>query len=448
MARPSFQAPAGTRNLYPDDAARRRYLTEAWRDASLRHGFEEIAGPTFEHLELYTVKSGEGITSELFSFRRAGGETDYALRPEFTPTLARMYGAKASSLPKPTKWFTAGPYFRAERPQRGRLREFLQWNADIMGGEPADLPRYDAEIIACCIDLLADLGLPSADVTVKISDRGLVTGAMRELGVAEADIERALTLLDRRDRTPAPEFEARCREIGLDAARLADTLALREKEANAALAALEQGDEPAPSAFLDSLLGGAVRHLAQMGAARWCAFDFSIVRGLAYYTGMVFEVVVEGERAVAGGGRYDGLVELMGGPPTAAVGFAMGDAVLALVLEDKGLMPQGADLLDRIARAPAPVRPQAFVIAGAEALDPVATRLVADLRRAGVHARRSYKSTRNLGKLLKEASQQQARFAVIIEDESRATVKDLSAGAERAAALGEIADLVAGPAAP
>src|SRR5690606_2630809 len=117
------------------------------------------------------------------------------------------------SLPRPTKWFTAGPYFRAERPQRGRLREFLQWNADILGGEPADLPRYDAEIIAVCIDLLAALGMPAGDITVKISDRSLVTRAMTELGVSEGDLEAALTLLDRRDRLPPDEFATRAKAI-------------------------------------------------------------------------------------------------------------------------------------------------------------------------------------------------------------------------------------------
>jgi histidyl-tRNA synthetase len=442
MARRSFQAPTGTRDLYSEDAARRRYLTEAWRDVSLIHGFDEIAGPTFEHLELYTVKSGEGIVSELFSFRRAGGETDYALRPEFTPTLARMFAARAGSLPRPTKWFTAGSYFRAERPQRGRLREFLQWNADILGGEPADLPRYDAEVIACCIDLLATLGLPSSDISVHISDRSLVTRAMRDLGVSEPDIESALALLDRRDRLPPDEFAARAGAIGLDPSRLAETLKSREDEANAALAALEQGADPAPSPFLETPLAAMTRDLARAGVARWCQFDFSIVRGLAYYTGMVFEVVVGGERAVAGGGRYDGLVELMGGPPTPAVGFAMGDAVLSLVLEDRGLLPEGAELLDRIARAPAPVRPRAFVVTGDEALDPVVMRLVADLRRAGAHARRSYKTTRNIGKLLKEASQLHARFAIIIEDESRATIKNLDDQTQREAALSEVAPIV------
>src|ERR1051325_11337269 len=173
----AFQAPKGTRDLYPIDAARRRVVLEAWRSAVIRHGFEEIDGPIFEHLDLYTVKSGEGIVSELFSFERFGGEKTFALRPEFTPTLARMYAAKAASMPKPTKWFWTQNCFRAERPQRGRLREFYQWNCDIIGNEqdPGAQARADAECIACCVDLLELVGLTPQHVRVRVNDRGVVS---------------------------------------------------------------------------------------------------------------------------------------------------------------------------------------------------------------------------------------------------------------------------------
>ena len=151
--------------------ARLRYIQDAWRRTSINHGFDEIDGPTFEHLDLYTVKSGEGIVSELFSFERFGGEKTFALRPEFTPTLARMYAAKAASLPKPTKWFWQQNCYRAERPQRGRLREFCQWNCDIIGD---DSPAADAECIACCVGVLESLGLTPRDVRIRISHRAIV----------------------------------------------------------------------------------------------------------------------------------------------------------------------------------------------------------------------------------------------------------------------------------
>lgn len=174
----SFQAPKGTRDFYPAEMARRRYIERAWREVSIRHGFEEIDGPAFEHRELYEAKSGEGILGEMFGVfsgkdpeqvAAAGqGKAEFGLRPEFTPTLARMYAAKASSLPKPTKWFWQQNCFRAERPQRGRLREFLQWNVDVLG---ADVAHGDAEVLAVCVALLRELGLEDADVRVRIGHR-------------------------------------------------------------------------------------------------------------------------------------------------------------------------------------------------------------------------------------------------------------------------------------
>lgn len=440
----SFQPPTGTRDLYPEDALRRRYITEAWRNASIRHGFEEIDGPTFEHLDLYTVKSGEGIVSELFSFERFGGEKKFALRPEFTPTLARMYAAKAGSLPKPTKWFMAGPFFRAERPQRGRLREFLQWNVDYLGldidwtkksdaldsvseeGIAEAKARADAEVIACCVDMFAALGLKGADITVRISDRSILQDALVSRGVAPQNITPALALLDKQGKLPPAEFAAQASAIGLDVNALAASVGEVQSRANACLAELERtGCDAAPSDAAAPMLS-LVRALSSAGVAHWCEFDFSIVRGLAYYTGMVFEVIVDGERAVAGGGRYDNLIELFGGPPTPAVGFGMGDVVLSLVLKDKGLLPEGKTLLEKLSEPAPSLRPDVFVIAspneGCEAQVPA---VLARARRAGLHARRSYKSTRNIGKLLKDAASQFARFALIIETPDTCTLKNL-----------------------
>ena len=174
--------PKGTRDFYPAEMAIRRHIERAWREASTCFGFEEIDGPTFEHLELYTAKSGEGIVNELFSFRRAGGENDYALRPEFTPTLARMVAARAGSLPVPVKWFAIPNMFRAERPQRGRLREFFQWNVDLLGLEG---PAIDAEVIGVAVGALARLGLGPADVRVKISHR-VAAASVRAAAIASA----------------------------------------------------------------------------------------------------------------------------------------------------------------------------------------------------------------------------------------------------------------------
>ena len=407
--------PKGTRDLYPLEAARRRFLTETWRKTALNHGFDEVDGPTFETLDLYTVKSGEGIVSELFQAYsgkspeeveqvRASGQAPFALRPEFTPTLARMYASKANALPRPTKWFSVGPFFRAERPQRGRLREFLQLNVDVIGlegdvtAENAEArARMDAECIACCVGTLGAFGLSPRDTRVKVSNRELVADVIIECGVDAARLDDVFALLDKRPKMPTDVFSDQAASIGFDDSLFDKTTA--EMSADPVLADV----------------------YADLGLSEWIDHDFSIVRGLAYYTGTVFEVIAEGERAVAGGGRYDNLIELFGGPPTPAVGFAMGDVVLTNLLQDKGLMPSDEELM-----ACAGARPDVFVISGGETFDGEVQGLLARLRREGLHARRSYKSTRNVGKLLKEASA--ARFAVIVGDDVR--VKSFDSGDE------------------
>lgn len=436
-----FQSPKGTRDFYPVEMAVRRRIEAAWRDASIAFGFDEIDGPTFEHLELYTAKSGEGIVNELFSFRRAGGSDDYALRPEFTPTLARMAAARAAQLPVPIKWFAVPNFFRAERPQRGRLREFYQWNVDLLGAEG---PAIDAEVIGVAVAALARLGLKHTDVRVKISHRVAAAKLVRALGVAEESVAGAFELLDRRDKMPPEEFTTRAAALGL----AGDALARFE---SAVRTRVQVGED---LGALASAAGIAADELGELAALRdalvaadlapWCEFDLGIVRGLAYYTGTVFEIheASGGERAIAGGGRYDGLVELFGGPKTPAMGFGMGDVVLGLVLADRGLLPKdGNELLPR---------PDAFVVsAGEPAADAELPRLVARLRADGFHVRHSYKATRNVGKLLADASKQRARFAVILGAEladGRAMLKDLASGEQRPVALAELANLLRAPA--
>ena len=436
-----FQSPKGTRDFYPAEMAVRRRIEAAWRDASVAFGFDEIDGPTFEHLELYTAKSGEGIVNELFSFRRAGGSDDYALRPEFTPTLARMAAARAAQLPVPIKWFAVPNFFRAERPQRGRLREFYQWNVDLLGAEG---PAIDAEVIGVAVAALARLGLKYTDVRVKISHRVAAAKLVRALGVAEESVAGAFELLDRRDKMPPEEFTKRAAALGL----AGDALARFE---SAVRTRVQVGED---LGVLASAAGIAAEELGELAALRdalvaadlasWCEFDLGIVRGLAYYTGTVFEIheASGGERAIAGGGRYDGLVELFGGPKTPAMGFGMGDVVLGLVLADRGLLPKdGNELLPR---------PDAFVVsAGEPAAVAELPRLVARLRADGLHVRHSYKATRNVGKLLADASKQRARFAVILGAEladGRAMLKDLASGEQRPVVLAELSNLLRAPA--
>ncbi|MEM8495458.1 MAG: histidine--tRNA ligase, partial [Planctomycetota bacterium] len=395
-----IQGPPGTRDFYPQDMAWHRHLLDAWRRVSVRNGFEEVDGPIFETLELYKVKSGEGIVSELFSFRRTGGKTDFAIRPEFTPTLARMVAAKASALPKPIKWFATPNFCRAERPQRGRLREFWQWNVDLLG---LDTPAADAEVIFTCVDLLAELGLDASQVKVKISHRDVVRQVLEKLGVAGDKLGDAFVLLDKRDKLPPDEFTKLAGGLGLNEHKVARFEEVcRRKYASGDL------DHLARSLAMDTPPEDLVALDAQLrafGIADWCEYDLGIVRGLAYYTGTVFEVheATGVERAIAGGGRYDKLIELFGGPKMPGIGFGMGDVVLSNVLADKGLIP------DEVGD-----RPDAFVFAVDDAGAASVPGIVSELRRAGLHARMTYKTTRNVGKLLKDATACNARFAVMV----------------------------------
>ena len=397
----AYQAPKGTRDFFPADLAALHHIETAWRNASINAGFDEIDGPTFEHLELYTVKSGEGIVSELFSFTRSGGDVDYALRPEFTPTLARMAAAKGRSLTLPTKWFGIPSHFRGERPQRGRLREFKCWNVDLLG---IDKPSADAEVIATAIRGLETLGLTSKDVVVRISHRDVVLKMLLDGGIAQDKLDIALTLLDKREKMPPEAFAEKLTEHGLDAS------------------AFSQFDET-PTVEHEALVALQLE-LDAWGISDWCAIDFNIVRGLAYYTGMVFEIHERSgeERAIAGGGRYDGLVEMFGGPAMPAVGFGMGDVVLSLVLRDKGLLGDGTELLPR---------PDVFVVSAGGDADAHVSNTVASLRNAGLHVRMSYRATRNVGKLITEASKSNTRFTVILGEElenGKVVVKNMDSG--------------------
>lgn len=420
---PKIQPPKGTRDFYPPEMAWHQHLMDIWRRVSIRNGFEQVDGPIFETLDLYKVKSGEGIVSELFSFRRTNGKTDFAIRPEFTPTLARMVAQQANSLPKPIKWFCTPNFCRAERPQRGRLREFWQWNVDLLG---LDTPAADAEIIFTLVDFLAECGLTKDQVKVKISHRDVVSEILGKLGVPREKLVDAFNLLDARDKMTPEEFTEGAAALGMDASKVErfEQVCRRKYPAGDLphlARSLAMDEAPADLAALDT-------ELSAFGIADWCEYDLGIVRGLAYYTGTVFEVheTTGVERAIAGGGRYDKLIELFDGPPTPAVGFGMGDVVLTNLLTDKGLIPDNVM-----------PRPDAFIFAANDDAAPQVAGIAAQLRRAGLHARMSYKATRNVGKLLKDAEKARARFAVIVGDEIQ--LKNLETGEQSTVAADQLA---------
>lgn len=332
----------GFRDFYPEQLAERSYVMRAWREVARRYAFQEYDGPPLEPLELYTAKSGEEIVGQLYNFVDKG-ERPVALRPEMTPTFARMVGARASSLRKPTRWFTIPQLFRYERQQKGRLREHYQLNVDIVG-EPG--VAADAELVACAIDICRELKLSASEVVVRVSDRRLMHAYLAALGVAEESVPAVLAVVDKLGRQPAAIAAEKLTAVGLTEPQVASVLAIGEATITDVRDVLSGiGDDAARRDAL-ALVANVETLFASVGelvpdGREWLRFDLSIVRGLAYYTGLVFELFDRsGEfRAICGGGRYDNLLGALGGASLPAVGFGMGDVVLTELLRARGLLP-------------------------------------------------------------------------------------------------------------
>ena len=405
----TFRAVKGTRDFYPDEMRVRNWIADAWRRVSLRNGFEEYDAPIFEYLDLFTVKSGEEIAEQLFHFTDRGGR-DLAIRPEITPSLARMVAAKINALPRPIKWFSIPRLCRAERPQRGRLREFFQWNIDVIG---VDSVQADVECIYTCIDFLREVGLTPADVKLHVGSRPLVISLLSGRGVSEANLDAALLALDKRPKVPHEAFAEMCVKAGLADEAIDEICDILDTPSDRVIDRLLEMDGLEEQA---ADLRALSESLDAMGVGEYVTLDLHIVRGLAYYTGVVYEALAEGERAVAGGGRYDNLLQLVGGPAVGATGFGMGDVVLGLLLDEKGKLP--AELRERSV--------EIFAVAGGEESVPAMLSAVGRLRQGGVSAEYSFKQT-GVGKQLKEASKRGASRALIVHGD-KAALKDLGSG--------------------
>lgn len=398
----TFKSLPGFREFYPEDCSVRNFIFSRWRDAARRFNFLEWDAPALEPLELFTEKSGEEIVSQLFNFEDKGGRK-VSLRPEMTPSLARLVAARAGSLRRPIKWFGIGENYRYEKQQRGRLRAFYQYNADILGEAGCSA---DAEIIALCVESLCAFGLSSDDFCIRLSDRTLWFLFLESLGIAdEAVAVKVLSVADKLERVAHEGLVEMMRDAlaGTDS-DAAETLAkIRKFVGIADFAALEKyfdGNEKLKSRLDDwrVLLG----LLSALGVGDFIRVDLTIVRGLAYYTGFVFEafqLVGEG-RALAGGGRYDKLVKKLGGPDMPAVGFGMGDVTLRNLLEQQDLLPQLADVPDFYA----------IVLGDENRSEALAD--VADLRRNGLRVEYAFKDGK-FGKLIQAAEQAGARYALI-----------------------------------
>jgi histidyl-tRNA synthetase len=403
----------GTRDFYPQDMAVRNWIIDGWKRASLRNGFEEYDGPIFEYLQMFQIKSGDEIVEQLFSFKDRG-DRDLALRPEITPTLARMVNQRVNSLAMPIKWFSVPRLFRAERPQRGRLREFFQWNVDIIGVEDT---LADAEVIFCALDYLREVGLTPKDIVVKISSRKLLAAILEKIGIAEKRLETLYPVLDKKDKVPLGDFKQMLSKR-VPEAKIADKI--QEFMEIKAISDIKKTIEP------DDKINKAIDKIAvlfdwlnRMGVVDYCRFDPSIVRGLAYYTDIVYEIYDKrGElRAIGGGGRYDDLLKQFGGPDIPATGFGMGDCVLGVMLEERGLLKPKLTELDYFVACVEP-----------ELSCRDAVKIVAELRTKGYSADFSYKST-SLSRQLKQASAQNAKKCIILGDEfknNELVVKDMT----------------------
>ncbi|MBX9929316.1 MAG: histidine--tRNA ligase [Gemmatimonadaceae bacterium] len=322
----------GFRDFYPDDLARRAHIARAWRAVARRFAFVEYDGPPLEPLELYTQKSGEEIVTQLYAFTDKGAR-EVSLRPEMTPTFARMVAAKANALRKPVRWFSLPQLFRYERAQKGRLREHFQLNVDIVG-ETSE--RADAELLAVALEICAELELGAADIRARVSDRRLLSAILNALGLTDAQHGVAYAVIDKVERASRESSMAKLTEAGVTAEAAEALLATVGATTVEALRA-RFGAHVAVVEALDRL----ERYLGLMdayGYRDWVVLDLTIVRGLAYYTGIVFELFdAQGEfRAVAGGGRYDNLLQALGGVDLPALGFGMGDVVLGELLAARG----------------------------------------------------------------------------------------------------------------
>ena len=415
----SIQALPGFRDFYPEELALRTHIFDAMRRVARRYGFEEYDGPPLEPLELYTGKSGEEIVAQLYSFVDKGDRA-VALRPEMTPTLARMVAQRASALKKPIRWFSIPQLFRYERHQRGRLREHFQLNCDLIG-EPG--PGGDAEIIALAIDVMRALGLSPADVRVRLSDRRMLSVWLGETGIGTGRQDLAFQAIDKLGRS---EYGARKRAL-LDSGAPAEGVEAVERlpelrswaDLEAAFPRTAGAGEP---------LRQTIGALEAMGFGDFVDLDLTIVRGLAYYTGTVFELFdAQGElRAICGGGRYDDLLERVGGMSLPALGFGMGDVVLGELLKARGMAPVP------------PPSVEVFLVAVTAEQRPTVLNLARTLREQNIPVEYSLSSER-VPKQLKLADARRARFAVMIgpEEQARGTIliKNLEDGNQREVAL-------------
>ncbi len=409
----------GFRDFYPEpiphtdvwSADARQFIFEKWRTVARRYNFREYDGPPLESLELFTTKSGEEIAGQLYNFVDKGDRA-VALRPEMTPTLARMIAAHERNYKKPIKWFAIPQLFRYERQQKGRLREHFQFNADLIGETD---PAADAELIALLIDTLRAFGLTEKDFVIRLSSRN----AWQEFyksgrdGVSPSETSdeyNFFQIIDKLERTPKEESEKKLAALGFSLAEVNQFI--------------ESGK---PTAELESIL----QNLAARGLRDFVKVDYHVIRGLAYYTGVVFEAFdVQGEfRAIAGGGRYDNLVKLLSGGKVdlPALGFGMGDVVLLELLKARGLLPKFDTTTD------------VFVLIEDESLRAQSLKLIHDLRECGFAVEYPLTPAKP-DKQFKRAQELKVAYTVRLENSDYVRIRDFKTRKEIVTGANDVAN--------
>jgi histidyl-tRNA synthetase len=413
LKRKAIQPVKGTRDFYPEVMAQRSWLYERIRTVSRRFGYQEYEGPILEPISLYAAKSSDELVKEqAFVLTDRGGD-ELAMRPELTPTLARMIAARQAQLTRPVRWWSFGPFWRYERPQKGRTREFFQWNVDMLG---FDSPAADAELIAIVASFLSEVGLGGGEVVVQVNNRRLMDVTLAGIGIEGEAKKKAFTAIDKRDKMSPAEWDSYAASIGFGVEQVA---ALKRILADPEL--WRESEE----------LVRLFQILESYEARGLVSFEAAVIRGLDYYTGTVFEARDrDGEfRAILGGGRYDNLVGDVGGDPLPGVGFAMGDVVISLVLQKYGRLPS-------LRPAPATVLVTTFSPETAA----LSTRIATGLRSEGISVE-VFPEPAKMAKQIRYADLLMIPWAVIVgPDEAREgklALKNLASGEQQIVTLSE-----------
>lgn len=417
--------PKGTRDFYPEDMRLRTWLFDQWRTVAKQYGFSEYDAPVLEAEALYTRKAGEEVTEQLYNFVDKGNRS-VALRPEMTPSLARMVMAKNGGLPLPLKWFSIPQCWRYERMTRGRRREHFQWNMDVWGvaGEEAE-----AELISAMVQFFKAVGLTSDDVGIKVNSRMVIGEVLTELGIPPEKFAATCVLVDKLEKVPIDSIQGDLEELGLDRSVVEKLLqVLTNKSIDGLKDTL--GENSAAVQQLTKFMTLCEAYDTQ----NWILFDASVVRGLAYYTGIVFEAFDrKGElRAIAGGGRYDKLLETFGGEPTPAAGFGFGDAVIVELLKERNVLPSFAT-----------TGTDSVVFAMSKELYPAAIKAATALRRAGQSVDVVLEDKKSKW-VFKHADRIGAKFCVIVGVDEYANgevaIKNLEVGAQETVKIDALAE--------